>query len=139
MSDVARVPAAVRYKEMTASATSAAEQMRKHEAQKSDRLNGEVVAGRERVSEAEQAEEEVAEGVRLRWNAALEALWDERWLQVTRIPDADRSASPDTADKILRKVQAAYLELHESLGKPRRAGGFLRRGGRGPGSGESAS
>ncbi|RCW43650.1 hypothetical protein DFQ14_106128 [Halopolyspora algeriensis] len=115
-----RPPGAVeRYKEITATATDAVERMHELERKRAEQLEDEVVAGRERIAEAEQQEERVAEGVRSRWNAAMEALWDERWMRVTSIPAPDPSAPAATPEESLRSVQDASLELHEALGKPR--------------------
>jgi hypothetical protein len=131
VSDTPHVPAAVRYKEITAVAVDAAERMRRHEADKADRLTDEVAAGQERIAAAEEQKAQVAEGVRVRWSAAMEALWDERWMRVTPMPDADLSAAPATPEESIRAVQGAFLELHEALGKARwSAGSMLPRRGR---------
>jgi hypothetical protein len=119
VSEDERVPASARYKEIAECATDAAKRMRRHEVEKASRLQEEVAAGHERIAEAEAQQEQVVDGVQRRWKAAMEALWDERWMQVTRIPDADPSAAPATPQESIRAVQAASLELHEALRKSR--------------------
>lgn len=126
--------AAARYKEITSVATEAVDRMHEHERKKAAGLEDEVAAGQERIEEAQRRENEVAEGVRLRWDGALEALWNERWLRVTRMPNPDPDAAPAPAEESLRAVQVAYLALHDALNKPRWSASALlpksrRRGG----------
>lgn len=111
--------AAERYKEITAVATGAVDRMHELERQRAARLEDESTARQERAAEAEQQQEEVAEAVRLRWSAAMEALWSERWMRVTRMPAPDPSAAASTPEESVRSVQNAYLDLHEALGRPR--------------------
>lgn len=113
--------AAARYKEIAATATSAVERMHEHERSQATQLEADVEAGREQISEAEQDQELVEEAVRLRWGAAMEALYHERWLRVTSQPDPDLSAAPQPASEAIRSVQAAYVDLHEALGANRRS------------------
>ncbi|MDR7301462.1 hypothetical protein [Haloactinomyces albus] len=108
-----------RYKEITAMATSAVDRTHELERKRAARLEDATTARQERTAEAEQQEEQVTEAVRLRWNAAMEALWDERWMRVTRMPAPDPSAPAATPDESIHSVQAAYLDLHEALGKSR--------------------
>ena len=129
-SDATSVPAAVRYKEIAATAASAADRMRKIESDRIAELSGEVAAGRERIEEAERQRAEVEESVRERWDAAREALWDERWMRVPPMPEPDTSASAATPEESLRLVRAAYRDLYDALGKRRWSGAFKSRRGR---------
>lgn len=117
--------AAARYKEITAIATGAVDRMHEHERKKVARLEDDVAAGHERIAEAEQREADVAEGVRLRWDGAMEALWNERWMRVTRMPKPDPAAPHATPEESIRAVQTAYLALRDALGKPRWSAGAL--------------
>lgn len=108
-----------RYKELTAMATDAVDRTHELERKRAEQLEDEIAAGRERVAEAERQEERVAEGVRWRWSAAMEALWNERWMRVTSMPAPDPSAPDVAPEEALRSVQEAYLKLHEALGKSR--------------------
>ncbi|MGI8309851.1 hypothetical protein [Saccharopolyspora hattusasensis] len=114
-----QVPAADRYKEITALATTAAQQLRRHERERAGELGEAVAAGRQRREAADEQREQVVEDVRKRWNAAMEALWDERWMQVKSMPDPDPAARASTPDDSRREVQAAYMALHSALEKPR--------------------
>lgn len=108
-----------RYKEIIGIATGAVDRTHELERKRAARLEDDTTVRQERTAEAEQQEEQVAEAVRLRWNAAMEALWAERWMRVTRMPAPDRSAPSATPEESIRSVQAACLELHAALGKPR--------------------
>ncbi|MBA8826772.1 hypothetical protein FHX42_004151 [Saccharopolyspora lacisalsi] len=126
--------AAAHYKEITSVATEAVDRTHEHERKKAAGLEDEVAAGQDRIETAQQRENEVAEGVRLRWDGALEALWNERWLRVTRMPKPDPDAAPAPAEESLRAVQVAYLALRNALDRPRWSASSLlpksrRRGG----------
>ncbi|SDK45256.1 hypothetical protein SAMN04487820_10840 [Actinopolyspora mzabensis] len=104
-----------RYKEIVALATGSAERLQELERDRVERLERELAGERDLVEQAEQQQEEVEEGVRLRWNAAMEALWEERWLRVTQLPAPDTTAEPAGAEDAIRSVQRAYLDLYEEL------------------------
>lgn len=122
--DTDPVPAAVRYKEIAATAASAADRMRKIESDRIADLSDEVAAGRQRIEEAERQHAEVDENVRERWDAAREALWDERWMRVPTMPQADTSAPAATPEESLRAVRGAYRDLYDALGKRRWSSAF---------------
>ncbi|MER7013993.1 hypothetical protein ABT324_21450 [Saccharopolyspora sp. NPDC000359] len=122
-----QVPASIRYKELTALATTAAQQLRKHERARATELGEAVAAGQKRKDEAEEQRQQVVDDVRVRWKAAMEALWDERWMQVRGLPEPDRSAPPATPEDSRRHLQDAFMELYNSLEKPRFGSGILPR------------
>jgi hypothetical protein len=122
-----QIPASVRYKEITALATTAAQQLRKHERERAGELGEAVAAGRQRREAADEQREQVVEDVRKRWNAAMEAVWDERWMKVKPMPDPDRAAPPATPDESRRDVQDAFMALYNSLDKPRFGANLLPR------------
>lgn len=113
------IPAALRYKEIMALADDAAQRLRRHEADRVDELTGEVAAGHQRIERAEQQQEQVREGVRKRWDSAMEDLWEERWMRVTPMPEPDLSAEPAGPEEPIRSVQNAYLRLREALSRRR--------------------
>lgn len=120
--------AADRYRDVAALATHAAQQLRDHERAKAQRLRDELADRRVRLAESEAAHVEVVEGVRKRWDHAMDALFDEKWMQVSRMPDADPDAEPCEPTEAIRRVQVAYLELRETLGNARwRATSWLPR------------
>lgn len=118
------VPPSLRYKEIAATATTAAKRMRQYEREQVERLQEELSSARQRIADAEARRDEIAETAQHRWRAAMEALWDERWLQVTTFPEPDRSAAPaegtaQPASRPVQPIQAAYLALHEALNRSR--------------------
>lgn len=113
------IPAALRYKEIMALADDAAQRLRRHEDDRVDELTGEVATGQQRIERAEQQQEQVREGVRKRWDSAMEDLWEERWMRVTPMPEPDLSAEPAGPEEPIRSVQNAYLRLREALSRRR--------------------
>lgn len=111
--------AAARYREIAGMATSASKAMRAHENAKAKRLRDELDEVTRRTSEADEAREEIRAGARKRWELAMEALWEERWMRVTPMPGPDSSAPAADPDAAIKPVQAAYLRLREALGQPR--------------------
>jgi hypothetical protein len=108
-------PAAIRYKELVALADAAAQRLRRHEDDRVAQLGDEVAAGHERIEQAEAQLEQVRDGVRKRWDEAMEELFNERWMRVTPMPEPDLSAEPDTPERPIRSVQNAYLRLRQAL------------------------
>lgn len=121
------VPASIRYKELTALATTAAQQLRKHERARVAELSDEVAAAQQRKDEAAAEHEKLVKDVKARWDAAIKALWHEKWMKGSVFPDPDRSASRAKPEKSIRAVQAAYLEFNEALERLRFGSGLLRR------------
>ena len=115
MTEADQVSAAVRYKELVALADEAAQRLRRHEADRVEELAGEVAAGNKRIEEADAQLEQVRDGVRKRWDEAMEELFNERWMRVTPMPEPDLSAEPDTPEGPIRSVQNAYLRLRQAL------------------------
>ena len=120
-----QVPAAVRYKEIAAAATAAAQQMRRQDREKATELEKAVAAGDARKQQDDEQHEKHVKEIRTRWNLAMEALWDERWLEVTSLPSPNRSAPPATPEQSRRVLQDAYLELRSALDKTRWSAGSL--------------
>lgn len=125
-----QVPASIRYKELTALATTAAQQLRKHERARAAELSDEVAAGQQRKDEAAAELEAFSKDVETRWKIAVRALWGEKWIKgadVDAYPDPDLSAPRVKPEKSIRAIQAAYLELNEALERLRFGSGLLRR------------
>ncbi|KEI45492.1 hypothetical protein [Saccharopolyspora rectivirgula] len=114
-----QVPASVRYKELTALAADAAEKLRQHETAKAAELAELVDAEAERLEQAEAQRDDIRADVRNRWNAALHALWDERWLEIPGMPEPDPSAPPLTPQECRKALHEASQQFHHSLDKQR--------------------
>lgn len=119
MSEQPHVPAAVRYKEITSVATSAAKRMREREREKAAELQELVASGRERLEEADRVHDWTVAEVRSRWDAAMEALFEERWMKVTPLPKGSPSAAPAEAETLVNSVQRAFHELYQAVKAPR--------------------
>lgn len=117
MYEATDIPAAVRYKEITASAEAAAQRLREHEATKATRLDEEVTAARQRAEEADEQCERVTGEVNRLWNMAMSALWEERWMRVNQMPEGDPSAAPERPKQSKDRVGTAYNELSRTLKK----------------------
>jgi hypothetical protein len=115
LTDEAWVPAALRYKEIAALATTAAKRMRRQETEKIEILHEELPTTRTRVDEAEKRQEDIVAAAEERWRAAMESLWEERWMRVTQFPEPDPSPGSTTTDNAVRRMQSAYFELHDAL------------------------
>jgi len=115
VTEAEQVPAAVRYKELMALADAAAQRLRRHESERVEELTGEVATGQKRIEQAEAQREQVRDGVRRRWDEAMEELWEERWMRVTPMPEPDLSAEPATPEGPIRSVQNVYLRLRQAL------------------------
>ncbi|MHA6798253.1 hypothetical protein [Bounagaea algeriensis] len=115
------VPAAIRYKELTALAATAAERLRRHENARAAQLEDTAADAPRRVDEADAQLEQVRTDARKRWNAALEALWHERWFQVDGgMPEPDPQAPPQSAEQSRQEMQQALLQLHEATARQKR-------------------
>lgn len=114
------VPAAIRYKELTSAATTAAERLRRQENARAEELEDTVASGRRRVEDADARLEQVRADARKRWNAALEALWHERWMHVSGMPEPDHTAAVVSPEESRRAMQNALLALHRALAKQKR-------------------
>lgn len=117
MTEETWVPPSLRYKEIAAVATNAAKRMHRYETEQVERLQDELPSARDRVADAEARRDEIVEAAQYRWRTAMEALWHERWMQVTPFPEPDRSAEPTDMD--IKQMQAAYFGLHEALNRSR--------------------
>ncbi|MDA3648196.1 hypothetical protein LZ318_02420 [Saccharopolyspora indica] len=115
-----QVPASVRYKELTALATTAAQKLRKHEKARAAGLSDEVAAGQQRKDAAAKELETFAAEVKTRWRIAVRLVWHEKWLKgpdMDAFPEPDHSAPRVTPEKSINRIQAAHLELREAVQK----------------------
>lgn len=123
-----QVPAAARYKQLAELATTAAQRVRKQEQERAGELGEEVAESAQRIAEADARRDQAVADVRKRWYAAMEALWDERWMRGSRFPEPDPDAEPTDPDEPRRAVHDAFLELLRTVEKPKsQASGLLGR------------
>jgi hypothetical protein len=118
------VSAAREYKEVIAGIAAAAEALRERDRVRAAALNRELVRLAEAMAHAEERAALTRLGVELHWEAALEALWVESWMQLRPRPGPDRRADPAAIDALDAEVEARAAEIQDStrrrFGLPRR-------------------
>ncbi|MBW4719033.1 hypothetical protein [Saccharothrix obliqua] len=119
------VSAVERYKEVVALADTAVGRMRARDGERVAELLAALAASQDRVAALVEQEGLTRVGVRLLWEAALEALWEERWLQMKPLPDPDETVPPRAQRDYLTAMDVAFQALEDTLQKR----GLLRRKG----------
>ncbi|CCH27916.1 hypothetical protein ABZ816_06395 [Actinosynnema sp. NPDC047251] len=122
-SEVAEVSAVERYKEMVGLAGAAVEKMRDQDRDRVRDLLARLAASQDRMAELIEQEKLTQVGVRLLWEAAVEALWEERWMQMKPVPEPDESVPARDQRDYLTAMDVAYQSLEDTLQKR----GLLRR------------
>jgi hypothetical protein len=107
-----------RYKELADVNTEAVRRMREHNRAVAEGLRAKLTDVDRELAEAIARERVARMAVRLHWEAAVEALWDERWLQVGPQPDA--TTPPPGMDMAAADaaVSRTYEALRAALRKP---------------------
>jgi hypothetical protein len=112
-----QIPASERYKEIAGWATDAMARMREHDRERAAQLEREMADAEQRMAQLGVQERVVRMGVQLHWEAAVEALWNERWLTIGPLPRPDERA-PDAGHLHFdAEVGRTYQALEEALGK----------------------
>jgi hypothetical protein len=119
------VTAAREYKEVVAEIAAAAERLRERDRERAGVLARELVRLTDVMQRAEERAGLTRLGVHLHWEAALEALWVESWMQLRPLPKADPRADPARLDALDAEVEARSAELQDAV---RRRFGLPRRG-----------
>ncbi len=104
-----------RYKDVIGELTAAADALRDRDRARAAALARELVdldaamvAAGERAGMSRLA-------VELRWEAALEALWDEQWMTLKPRPRPDPDADPERLDELDRAADLAATELLDAV------------------------
>lgn len=107
-----------RYKALADVNTEAVRQMREHDRAVAKKLRARLAEVDQALAEATERERVARMAVRLHWEAAVEALWNERWLPVG--PPPDPITPPPGMDTIQAdaEVSRTYEALREALRKP---------------------
>jgi len=114
-----------RYKEVVALAGESVRRMRERDRERVAELLARLAASQDRVADLLEQEKMARVGVRLLWEAAVEALWEERWMRMKPVPEPDESVPPRDQDDYLIAMDTAYQALEDTLQKR----GLLRRKG----------
>ncbi|HEX4224893.1 MAG TPA: hypothetical protein VHZ97_21170 [Pseudonocardiaceae bacterium] len=107
-----------RYKDVAGLNTEATERMREADRALVEKLEQQLGAAERALAEVSERERVARMGVELHWEAAMEELWDERWLKLEPMP---LPAVPAPAMNPLdcdTEVGDTYAALHEALRKP---------------------
>ncbi|WP_434451120.1 hypothetical protein [Lentzea sp. E54] len=115
--EVPAVSAVERYKEIIAIATDAAARQRKLDEVRCAELAERIAATQHEIAEVRDRERVVRMGVALHWEAAVEQLWNERWLQMVTPPQPDESVPSRPQGEYNRAMDLAYQALEDSLAK----------------------
>ncbi|WNV82103.1 hypothetical protein [Umezawaea sp. Da 62-37] len=109
--------AAERYKEIIGSISEAVSTMRAHDERRVAELVARLAVSQDRMVDAIEREKVVKLGVALHWEAAVEALWEERWLQMRPMPRPDERVPPRDQNDYDAAMELAFHALEESLQK----------------------
>lgn len=107
-----------RFKELADVNTEAVRQMREHNRAVAETLRARLADVDRRLAEATERERVARMAVRLHWEAAVDALWSEKWLQVG--PPPDPTTPPPGMDTVMAdsEVSRTYEALRDALRKP---------------------
>jgi hypothetical protein len=107
-----------RYKELADLNTDAVRHMRERDRAVAEKLQAQLVEVDRALADAIDRERMARMSIRLHWESAVEALWDERWLQVG--PQPDPITPPDGMDmtRADTEVDRTYNALRDALRKP---------------------
>ncbi|WP_447005480.1 hypothetical protein ACRAKI_02790 [Saccharothrix isguenensis] len=111
------VTAVERYKEIVALADESVERMRAADRARVRDLLARLAASQDRMAEVIEQEQLVKLIVAVHWEAAVELLWDERWMAMTPVPGPDESVPPRDQREYNTAMDLAYQALEESLQK----------------------
>lgn len=111
------VPASERYKEIVGWAADAAQRMRERDRERATELERELAEVERRMAQLAVQERVVRMGVQLHWEAAVEALWNERWLTIGPLPQPDESVPDASHLDFDAEVGRTYQALEDAMGK----------------------
>jgi hypothetical protein len=115
--EIGTVSAVERYKEIVALAAESVDRMRAADRARVRDLLVRLAASQDRMAEVIEQEQVVKLIVAVHWEAAVELLWDERWMRMTTVPDPDESVPPRDQREYNTAMDLAYQALEESLQK----------------------
>lgn len=107
-----------RYKELADLNTESVLRMREHNRTVADELRTRLAEVDKLLAEATERERVARMAVRLHWESAVEALWNERWLQVGPQPEPTAPPPGVAASVADAEVGRTYEALKEALRKP---------------------
>ncbi|WP_433267971.1 hypothetical protein ACQPZF_03010 [Actinosynnema sp. CS-041913] len=115
--EAAAVSAVERYKEVAALAGESVERMRDADRDRVRELLERLAASQDRMADLIEQEKLAQAGVRLLWEAAVDLLWEERWMRMSPVPDPDESVPPRDQRDYLIAMDVAYQALEDTSQK----------------------
>jgi hypothetical protein len=106
-----------RYKELADINTEAVRRMRDHDRSLAEDLSRQLIEAERQLALATERERVARMGVRLHWEAAVEELWNERWLPVPPLRPADDVPEELDLTAADTEVGRTYEILREALRK----------------------
>ncbi|HEX6342730.1 hypothetical protein [Umezawaea sp.] len=106
-----------RYKEVIGSAGEAIAAMRRHDEERVADLVARLAESQDRMADAIEREKVVRLGAALHWEAAVELLWEERWMKMRPMPGPDERVPARDQREYNTAMDVAYQALEESLQK----------------------
>lgn len=107
-----------RYKELAEANSESVQRMRDHDRALAEQLRRRLAEAEQHLALATERERVARMGVRLHWEAAVEELWNERWLPVPPLrPSDDVPADLDLATADV-EVGRRYEALLAALRRP---------------------
>jgi len=113
------VTAAWRYKDVLAGLTTAVDELRERDRERAIALSRRLVELDDAMAQAGERAALTRLGVDLQWEAAMSALWAERWLALRPLPDPDPRADPADLDVLDAAVAQRAAELLEAVRRRR--------------------
>ncbi|HEY4022756.1 MAG TPA: hypothetical protein VGM75_28955 [Pseudonocardiaceae bacterium] len=107
-----------RYKDVAGLNTEAIERMREADRALTDKLNQQLRTAEQALTEVSERERVARTVVEVHWEAAMEQLWDERWLKLESMPQPAKPAPAMDPLECDAEVGRTYAVLHEALRKP---------------------
>ncbi len=107
--------AARRYKDVLAELSAAAGQLRDRDHARATLIRDELPALEDGMARAGERARLTAAVARLHWEAALDLLWDESWLQLAPRPRPDPDVDPARLDELDAQLELRSTQLRHAV------------------------
>jgi hypothetical protein len=104
-----------RYKDIMAEVTTAADGLRRDDLRRAAQLREELIRLEDEMLRTGERARLSASVVELHWEAALDLLWAESWMNLRRLPAPDPTADPARLDAYDVEVQRRSDALREAV------------------------
>jgi hypothetical protein len=104
-----------RYKDIMAEVTTAADQLRRDDLRRATQLREELIGLEDEMLRTGERARLSASVVQLHWEAALDLLWAESWMNLRRRPAPDPTADPTRLEAYDEEVRRRADALHAAV------------------------